>query len=130
MKIRDIGDAGMRRNEADDLSHETVLSNEHLRKDGVKPMMTARASRDIHLVTIVIVGTAIAIAVIHLVETATDTQEETHVSAVPPMLPTNPAHLQLTEDAKAHLALANASAGRGYLLVPRWVLINAHGGYL
>jgi hypothetical protein len=61
MKILDIGDAGMMRTEPTDLSLETVPLNEYRRKDGVNPI--AR------------VETATVFAVIHLVETAADTQD-------------------------------------------------------
>ena len=102
MKIQNIGDPGMMRIDTTDLSDETVPSSEVLRKDGVNPMMTARASRDQRTMTIEIAETVTIIAVIHLVETA-DTQDESLVSAVPLTFPINPAHLQLTESVTAHL---------------------------
>jgi hypothetical protein len=79
-------------------------------------------------VTIGIVGTASAATVIHLVETVSDIQEETHVIAVPPMLPTNLAHLQLTEGAKAHLVTVGEPhrlLGTEVVLLPAREIVDA-----
>ncbi len=65
-------------------------------------MMTARTTPDQQTAKFETATTMIAIAVIHLVETA-DTADETRANAVALTFLIKPAHLQPTEGVKAHL---------------------------